>query len=148
MIKKIVVLIVLVCSACQSTKIKNENYKVSDSFPELGFIGESKSSFNKNTFDGRTLAKLNNNIRVEIDIVPFNRKLNKIYTSKAKYDQNQSKVAFIDSLPVKPELVTIKILDITGMVNELNASYNWNCNIIQYRFAWTCVIFERSDLKI
>lgn len=116
--------ILLTFLSCQSTKIKKETYKVSTSVPELGAIGESVSSFNQNTFDSRTLAKLENNIRVEIDIVPFNLKLDRIYKSKAKYNQSQSKIVFIDSLSVKPELVTIKILDVTGFVNELNATYN------------------------
>lgn len=124
MLKKIVVLILLVCGACQTTKIKNEDYKFSTSVVELGSIGESKLSYNQNTFETKALAKLEKNIRVEIGIVPYNRKLNKIYKSKAKYNQNQSKVAFIDSLPVKPELVTIKILDIAGLSQEINADYN------------------------
>ncbi|MBS7256720.1 hypothetical protein [Flavobacterium branchiicola] len=126
MIKKIVVLAVLICSACQTTKIKNEDYKFSTSVIELGSIGESKLSYNQNTFEAKALAKLENNIRVEIGVVPYNKKLNKIYKSKAKYNQNQTKVAFIDSLPIKPELVTIQILDVSGLVQEINADYNAN----------------------
>jgi hypothetical protein len=124
MLKKIVVLIVLICSACQTTKIKNDNYKFSSSVVELGSIGTSKLSYNLNTFEPKGLPKLENNIRVEIGVVPYNKKLNKIYKSKAKYNQNQTKVAFIDSLPIKPELVTIKILDIAGLVQEINSDYN------------------------
>jgi len=124
MFKKAVVLILIICSACQTTKIKNDNYKFSSSVVELGSIGTSKLSYNLNTFEPKALAKLENNIRVEIGVVPYNKKLNKIYKSKAKYNQNQTKVAFIDSLPIKPELVTIKILDVAGLVDEINADYN------------------------
>ncbi|WP_264536601.1 hypothetical protein [Flavobacterium sp. N1736] len=124
MLKKIVVLAVLICSACQTTQIKNEAYKFSSSVVELGSIGTAKLSYNQNKFETKGLPKLENNIRVEIGIVPYNKKLNKIYKSKAKYNQNQTKVAFIDSLPIKPELVTIKILDVAGLVNEINADYN------------------------
>ncbi|RED26121.1 hypothetical protein BD847_0027 [Flavobacterium cutihirudinis] len=124
MLKKIAILTLALCYACQTTKIKNEEYKFSTSVVELGSIGESKLSYNQNTFEPKALAKLENNIRVEIGIVPYNRKLNKIYKSKAKYNQNQTKVAYIDSLPVKPELVTIQILDIAGLINEINADYN------------------------
>lgn len=126
MLKKLVVLVILICSACQTTKIKNDSYKFSSSVVELGSIGTSKLSYNLNTFEPKALPKLENNIRVEIGVVPYNRKLNKIYKSKAKYNQNQTKVAFIDSLPIKPELVTIKILDIAGLVEEINADYNAN----------------------
>lgn len=124
MFKRIVVLTILVCSACQTTKIKNEDYKFSSSVVELGSIGESKLSYNQNTFEVKTLPRLENNVRVEIGIVPYNKRLNKIYKSKAKYNQNQTKVAFIDSLPIKPELVTIKILDVTGLIHEINSDYN------------------------
>jgi hypothetical protein len=125
MIKKIVVFLILICVACQTTKIKNETYKIATSSPELGSIGQSEIKNGvENNFAVRTLPKLENNIRVSIGVVPFNRQLNKVYASKAKYNQNHKKVAYIDSLPSKPELVTIKILDLTGFVNELNAPYN------------------------
>lgn len=124
MLKKIVVLALAFFTACQTTKIKNEDYKFSSSVAELGTIGESKLNYNQNTFETKALPKFQNNIRVEIGVVPYNRQLNKIYKSKAKYNQNQTKVAFIDSLPIKPELVTIKILDIAGLVHEINSDYN------------------------
>ncbi|MEN2401781.1 hypothetical protein GKZ90_0018475 [Flavobacterium sp. MC2016-06] len=125
MIKKFVVFVVLICVACQTTKIKNEKYKIATTSPELGSIGQSgiKNGV-ENNFAVRTLPKLENKIRVTIGVVPFNRQLNKLYASKAKYNQNHKKIAYIDSLPNKPELVTIKILDVNGFVNELNASYN------------------------
>lgn len=125
MLKKIIVFLFIVCTACQTTKIKNDTYTIATSAPELGAIGQSqKNTKQENSFAVRTLPKLENKIRVTIGIVPFNRKLNKVYTSKARYNQNQTKVAYIDSLPKKPELVTIKILDITGLVSELNAAHN------------------------
>ncbi|MCC9070895.1 hypothetical protein LNQ49_04695 [Flavobacterium sp. F-65] len=95
------------------------------SSPELGSIGQAEvKNVVENNFSIRTLPKIENKIRVSIDIVPFNRKLHKAYTAKAIYNQNQTKVTYVDSLPIKPELVTIKILDINGLVNELNANYN------------------------
>lgn len=118
-------LLLLVFSACQSTLIKNDRYKISPTTTELGSIGQSKSVLNlQNDFDARTLPKLENKIRVSVEPIPFNKRLNKIYTTKAKFNQNQSKVTYIDSLPSKPELVKIRLLDVTGFVKELNADYN------------------------
>ncbi|GGF10395.1 hypothetical protein [Flavobacterium limi] len=118
-------LVLLIFLSCQTTKIKNDTYKIATSSPELGSIGQSrKNTKQENSFAVRTLPKLENKIRITIGIVPFNRKLNKVYKSKARYNQNQTKVAYIDSLPKKPELVTIKILDINGLVSELNAAHN------------------------
>ena len=125
MIKKIILILFIICSACQTTKIKNDTYKIATSLPELGSIGQSrKNNKQENSFAVRTLPKLENKIRITIGIVPFNRKINKVYKSKARYNQNQTKVVYIDSLPKKPELVTLKILDINGLVGELNAPYN------------------------
>lgn len=118
-------ILLLVFSACQSTKIKNDRYKVSSASPEIGSSGQSKSLFGlQNDFEVRTLPKLENNIRLAIEVVPFNKRLNHFYKAKTKFNQNQSKLTYIDSLPTKPELVTIQLLDITGFTNELNAAYN------------------------
>jgi Mg/Co/Ni transporter MgtE len=61
---------------------------------------------------------------VSVELIPFNKRLNKFYNAKAKYDQNQSEVMHIHSLPSKPELVTIRLLDVAGFVKELNSDYN------------------------
>lgn len=123
--KNIFILLLVVFSACQSTKIKNDRYKISPVSPELGSVGQSKSIFDlQNDFEVRTLPNIENNIRVAIEVVPFSRRLNHFYIAKTKFNQNQSKVTFIDSLPTKPELVTIRLLDVNGFVNELNADYN------------------------
>jgi hypothetical protein len=115
----------LVFAACQSTLIKKERYKVSPAVTELGSIGQATSLFNlQNEYEVRTLPTLENNIRVAIEILPFTKRLNKLYLSKEKYNQNLSKLIYIDSLPYKPEFVTIQLLDVTGFVNELNANYN------------------------
>lgn len=123
--KSFFILLLVFLSACQTTKIKNNTYKVSETAPELGSIGQSKMGYKANNeFEVKTLPKLQNNIRVAIEIVPFNRKMYKIYSAKAKYNQDQLKVAYVDSLPKKPELATIKLLDVVQFVNELNADYN------------------------
>lgn len=119
------ILLLTVLVACQSTKVKNNKYTVSDTAPELGSIGQSKMGYKANNeFEIKTLPKLENHVRVAVEIVPFNRKMFKIYSAKAKYNQDQLKVPYVDSLPKKPELATIKILDVVQFVNELNADYN------------------------
>jgi len=119
------ILVLAVFSACQSTKIKNDRFKVSSSNPELGSIGQSKSLFDlQNDFEVRTLPKLENNIRLAIEVIPFNKRLNHFYKAKTKYNQNQSKIHYADSLQTKPELVTIRFLDVIGFITELNATHN------------------------
>lgn len=123
--KSLIILLLYAISACQSTLIKNDRYKISPSTTELGSIGQSKSLLNlQNDFSTRTLPLLENKIRVSVELIPFNQRLNKIYVAKAKFNQYQPKVTYIDSLDSKPELVTIRLLDVTGFVKELNADYN------------------------
>ena len=119
------VLLLFVFTACQTIKIKNNTYKVSETAPELGSIGQWKLGFKANNeFEVKSQPKLENEIRIAIEIIPFNRKMYKIYSAKAKYNQDQLKIAYVDSLPKKPELATIKLLDVVQFIDELNADYN------------------------
>lgn len=119
------VALVVVFTACQTIKIKEDTYKISATSPELGSIGEYSAGFQgQSDFQTRTLPILKDKLRLSIEMVPYNKKLNKAYQAKTKYNQNQVKLAYIDSLPSKPEITILKILDITGLVTELNASYN------------------------
>ncbi|MFY0482520.1 hypothetical protein ACI6PS_07925 [Flavobacterium sp. PLA-1-15] len=118
-------MLLLVFSACQTTKIKNHNFKISTTAVELGSIGESTSLLSlQNDFKTKALPKLENEIRLSIDIIPFNKRLAKMYNSKLEFNQSQPDINYVDSLSVKPELAILRILDITGFVSELNAVYN------------------------
>lgn len=120
-----ILLLLLAFSGCQTAKIKNEKYKVSSAVTELGSIGHASTGIDfKNEFSTRTLPKLENKIRLTIEIVPFNKKLSRFYDAKLKYDQSRPEVAYVDSLPVKPELVTVRFLDVAGFVKEINSEYN------------------------
>lgn len=123
--KIVIALFLFGFAACQTVKIKNETYKVSDNPIELGSIGNASSKLNlENSFEIKSLPILENKIRVNISIVPYTKKTAKAYQEKSQYQQNLSKLNYIDSLPVKPELVTIQIADKLGYVSELNAEYN------------------------
>lgn len=125
--KKFLLIILFISFAsCQTLKIKDKTYKVSNATTEIGSIGLSKSLYIKNDFSTRTFPLLENKIRVDVTIVPFNKKANKFYLQKAKYNQNQSKIDYIDSLDTKPEMVTITILDVAAYVLEINSENNKN----------------------
>ena len=124
--RNLIALLLIVCLAsCQTVKLKNDCYKVSDSRTELGSIGQASSFLNcSNTFSVRAFPKLENKIRLAVEVLPFNKKVDAIYRSKAEFNQNQANVTYIDSLPKKPEIVTFGIIDMVGLVKELNAVYN------------------------
>lgn len=120
----ILLLLLISLASCQTLKIKDKNYKISNNTTELASIGLSKSIYIKNDFSTRVFPNLENKIRVDVSIVPFDKKSNKFYIKKSKYNQSQSKIEYIDSLDTKPELVTISILDISGYLEEINSDNN------------------------
>jgi hypothetical protein len=124
--RKIIYLFLLIfVFSCQTLKVKNESFKTSKSNVELGVLGESKTLLGvKNNFQTNAFITLNEKIKVEVAIVPFTKQINKVYQEKAKFNQNLAKVKYIDSLPNKPEAVSLKIADISLLVNELNQEYN------------------------
>jgi len=125
--KKIIFILVLLAVSCQTTKIKNKTYKTSPATVELGSIGTSTSLNNlKNDFSIKSFPALQNKIRLDIQIVPFTKDINKIYLEKSEVNQTEKKINYIDSLSNKPKFVTVSILDQSGFIEELNANHNKN----------------------
>jgi hypothetical protein len=123
----IIIFLLTALSGCQTARIKNEKYKISSATTELGSIGHGKTIFNiENNFTTKSFPELKNKIRLDIQILPFNEKLDKVYSEKAKVNQSQNKINYIDSIPTKPEFVTVSIMDLTGYANELNQPHNKN----------------------
>lgn len=118
------ILFLLLLNSCKTVTINNSSFKTAKENVEIGSIGHSKSGFFENTFSTTAFPFLNNKIRVSAEIVPFNKKLNKLYSKKIKFNQNQNSIHYVDSLDIKPELCILKILDINGFVNEINSTEN------------------------
>ncbi len=124
--RKIICLFIFIISiSCQTIKVKENSYKASNSKIELGALGEAKSIGDlKNSFTISAYPIIDEKIKLDIAILPFTKKANKIYQSKEKFNQKQSKINYVDSLPIKPEMVIIKISDIASLVDDLNSSAN------------------------
>lgn len=121
----IYILLIISTISCQTTKIKNQEYKISPATIELGSIGTAVSINNTmNDFSTRSFPVIQEKIRLDIQMVPFNKKINEIYLKKTKASQLPVNITYIDSLPNKPEFVTITLMDLTSFTNELNAPYN------------------------
>lgn len=123
--KKIICLFIIINISCKTINVKEQSYKTSNSKIELGALGEAKSIADlKNNFTITAYPIIEEKIKLEVAIMPFTKKLNKIYQSKEKFNQKQSKINYVDSLPIKPEMVSIKILDISSLVDDLNSIAN------------------------
>ena len=127
--KKIILinLTIILLISCQATKIENREYKISSSTVELGSIGTARSFQNlSNDFSTNSFPIIKNKIRLDIKILPFNKKINNIYISKIESSQAEKKINYVDSLPNKPKFITISILDKKSFTDELNGIYNKN----------------------
>ena len=124
--KKIIYLLIIINTiGCQTAKIKNELYKVSQAHAELGSIGEAKSKFNlDNDFKIHSIPVLESKIRLEMQLLPFNKDINKIYAAKVAAGQAQVKINYMDSIPVKPVYATLSIISLTDFATELNGVQN------------------------
>jgi hypothetical protein len=120
-------LLILSVTACKTTNIKDKEYRVSHATIELGSIG-TVSSFNKIKFDyaARTFPLIENKIRLDVQVLPFNKDIYKIYVSKNSINQIPNAIQYVDSLPEKPKFVTISFMDYAGVMDELNAPHNRN----------------------
>lgn len=128
--KYILLLILSGLTSCQTISIKDRTYKVSSATTEIGSIGLSKSLYVKNEFSTRVFPVFEDKIRVDVSILPFNKRLDKFYLKKSRFNQNQAEIKFSDSLDVKPEIVTISILDISGYIKQVNS--DTNTDVVRY----------------
>ena len=69
--------------ACQSVRLESETYKISKSTTELGSVG--KASFNglKHTFETKSFPVLENKIRLDVKVLPLNKKVLKVLSKSS-----------------------------------------------------------------
>lgn len=116
--------VVVVFAGCQTLIIKDNKFKIANETNEIGSIGSTDSNLGKDVFSTYGIPKLSNKIRVEIDIINFNKLIYKSYLKQNPFKLTQTPITYIDSCSPKPEFISIKILDISGYIMELNADPN------------------------
>jgi len=124
----IALLAVVILYSCQTVKIDDATYLIEPDKVELGVVGHATTFVLNKDFTAKAYPELQSKIRVDVRIVPFTKKINKVFQEKKLTNQNLAAVNYIDSLPVKPELVTLSILDSNGFCSELNSSDNQSVN--------------------
>ena len=121
----LLVLMATVMLGCQSTKINNIKFLSTASVVELGAIGApSKSTLLKNEFSIRAIPYIQNKVRLDVRILPFTKQLYKTYMEKTAEAQLKPSIIYADSIPNKPRLAVINILDKNSLADELNALHN------------------------
>ena len=112
--------------ACQSVRLESETYKISKSTTELGSMG--KASFNglKHTFETKSFPVLENKIRLDVKVLPLNKKvlkvLSKSYSTTPLLKKKKDSIAL--PLNTAQSIIVISVLDVTAYLEQLNASQN------------------------
>jgi|GEM_PF-2807064 len=107
--------IVLLMTSCRTVVINNDNQIISDSQPQLGAIGflESKLELSKKlknyTFKTMVIPPLENKIRLELHKEKFDKKRYGAYLQASP--ENFFQISYIDSLPEKPEFISLQLSD-------------------------------------
>lgn len=121
--KALAIFFILIAISCQKVTIDRQKYLISPSTTELGCIGLSSSLIGvDNKFIPYSYPLLKTKIRLDVKFHPFNKQVYKSY--KEKSSGSSLKINYSDSLAVKPEFITINILDREGLVSEYNNDYN------------------------
>jgi len=121
---RIMMILLLACLAgCKGIAIQGNRYKVPESAVELGSIGtaESRMVFNR-YFETRAFPELEKGIRLHMELLPFDKKMYKVFSEKEGYAALS--IQYADSLKVKPQYVVFSLLDIAGYLQELNSPAN------------------------
>lgn len=115
----------VIFSACNTVKVKNDPYKVTNESIDFLAIGESTTSLSQqNHFESFGFPRLEDKIKLYAEVLPYTKALNKIYVSKKEFNQNLSKSTYIDSVEVKPEVLHISIADKAALVAAINSKDN------------------------
>lgn len=115
----------VIFSACNTVKVKNDSYKVTNETVDFLAVGKSKKSYNQqNHFESFGFPKLEDKIKLYVEVLPYTKALNKIYVSKKEFNQNQLKSTYIDSVEVKPEVLLVSIADKAALVIAINNKDN------------------------
>lgn len=120
---KLLLLLVAACCSCKTVVINNDHQIISDSQPQLGAIGflESQLMLNKNlknhTFKTMVVPTLEKKIRVELHRESFDKKRYKAYLNTSP--ENYFEINYTDSLPDKPEFISLQLSDRLEYVESL-----------------------------
>lgn len=116
---------VLILMACNTVRVKNDSYKFSDEAIDFLAIGENRISLDQRYhFESFGFPKIDDKIKLYVEILPYTKKLNKVYIAKEKHNQALLSSKYIDSLKIKPDVLCISIADKSLLVSLLNNQNN------------------------
>lgn len=110
--------------SCKTVTIHEQTQQIATAAIELLTIGIQDSNLQTTNFETAIIPQLNKKVRVHALMLPFDKTTNKAYLAAAVSQGKKSTINYVDSLPNKPNYLTLKVIDKVTFLNELNSDYN------------------------
>lgn len=110
--------------SCKTVTIHEQTQQIATAAIELLTIGVQDSNLQTTSFETAIIPQLNQKVRVHALMLPFDKTTNKAYLAAAVSQGKKSTVNYVDSLPIKPNYLTLNVIDKVTFLNELNRDYN------------------------
>ena len=123
-----ILLLLFVTLSCKSVQINDLSQRSTTSVVELGTLGVETKKLETTIFQTNILPNYQNPLRVSVSLLPFTEKTFEVYTEAAQKQNQEIKMAYLDSVENKPGYVGLKLLDKVSLANELNSPHNKGVN--------------------
>lgn len=129
---KSTILLLIACFliSCHTAKINNQSQKMNPQHIELGVIGSEQTHLTTTVFETVTVPILNQKIRVQVQSTPFSKTTHKAYTKALIGKNSNDTIKYIDTVAIKPNFISLNLLDQIAYINELNQPDN--SSVINY----------------
>ncbi|MBC9794705.1 hypothetical protein [Sinomicrobium weinanense] len=114
--------LIVLLTGCKSVSVNNQFQRTTTEPLELGVIGLHEDYYPNDRFSTTTVPELQHKIRVKAIKNTFNKKKFNAYLKASP--ENRMQLQYIDSLPDKPEYISLQLIDNVTHVEELNKDKN------------------------
>lgn len=90
----------------------------------LGGIGIARLSLIESNYNAVAVPSYQNPVRLQANLIPFGKSAYKNFSKAKKVQASNVKVNYVDSLPQKPNYVTLQIADKVEVLKALNSKKN------------------------
>lgn len=111
-------LFIVLFISCKSITVNNQFQRTTTEPLELGVIGLHEDYYPNDRFSMTTVPELDKKIRVKVVKNTFNKRKFNAYLKASP--ENRMQLQYVDSLPDKPEYVSLQLIDNVTHVEELN----------------------------
>ena len=121
--KPVLFVVLLILLSINCAPLSNIKHDINPPL-SLGEIGKSNTSFLHRDMQAVGKPSLSRPIPIQVREVPFVKSAYKKYTELNKMKGQETKVQFVDSLPIKPKYISLEISDMVALADQLNEEAN------------------------